>query len=96
MYDSLAFSGLKTIVNALLKSFRMLAEVMTLTVFCMMVFALFALQVYIGILRQKCVKDITEPNITHVAYQLYLRNDCKYYICTQKNFNSPNAEATFV
>lgn len=37
--------GLKTIINALLHSFRQLAEVMTLTIFCLMVFALFALQV---------------------------------------------------
>ena len=39
------FSGLKTIINALLHSVKQLAEVMTLTVFCLMVFALFALQV---------------------------------------------------
>ena len=37
-------SGLKTIINALLHSVKQLAEVMTLTVFCLMVFALFALQ----------------------------------------------------
>ncbi|XP_050422865.1 LOW QUALITY PROTEIN: sodium channel protein 60E-like [Adelges cooleyi] len=47
--------GLKTIINALLHSFRQLAEVMTLTIFCLMVFALFALQVYMGELRNKCV-----------------------------------------
>ena len=39
--------GLKTIINALLHSVKQLAEVMTLTVFCLMVFALFALQVRI-------------------------------------------------
>ncbi len=39
--------GLKTIINALLHSVKQLAEVMTLTVFCLMVFALFALQVAI-------------------------------------------------
>ncbi|KAI5708839.1 hypothetical protein M8J76_004141 [Diaphorina citri] len=47
--------GLKTIINALLHSFKQLAEVMTLTIFCLMVFALFALQVYMGELRNKCV-----------------------------------------
>lgn len=40
-------TGLKVIINALLHSFRQLAEVMTLTIFCLMVFALFALQVNI-------------------------------------------------
>lgn len=38
-------AGLKTIINALLHSVKQLAEVMTLTIFCLMVFALFALQV---------------------------------------------------
>jgi hypothetical protein len=37
---------LKTIINALLHSVKQLAEVMTLTIFCLMVFALFALQVF--------------------------------------------------
>uniref|UniRef100_A0A8D9EUG6 Sodium channel protein 60E n=2 Tax=Cacopsylla melanoneura TaxID=428564 RepID=A0A8D9EUG6_9HEMI len=49
--------GLKTIINALLHSFKQLAEVMTLTIFCLMVFALFALQVYMGELRNKCVQQ---------------------------------------
>ena len=41
----LFISGLKTIINALLNAVKQLAEVMTLTIFCLMVFALFALQV---------------------------------------------------
>ena len=40
-----SFPGLKTIINALLNAVKQLAEVMTLTIFCIMVFALFALQV---------------------------------------------------
>ena len=36
---------MKTIINALLNAVKQLAEVMTLTIFCLMVFALFALQV---------------------------------------------------
>ncbi|XP_032520124.2 sodium channel protein 60E-like [Danaus plexippus] len=53
--------GLKTIINALLHSFKQLAEVMTLTIFCLMVFALFALQVYMGELRNKCVQNLVIP-----------------------------------
>jgi len=60
-------TGLKTIINALLHSFKQLAEVMTLTIFCLMVFALFALQVYMGELRNKCVKH-QEPNATQVDW----------------------------
>ena len=36
-------------------------KVMTLTIFCLMVFALFALQVYMGQLRNKCVRDFSLP-----------------------------------
>ncbi|XP_025200916.1 sodium channel protein 60E-like isoform X2 [Melanaphis sacchari] len=59
--------GLKTIINALLHSFRQLAEVMTLTIFCLMVFALFALQVYMGELRNKCVM-INEGNVNWLKW----------------------------
>lgn len=58
------FPGLKTIINALLHSFKQLAEVMTLTIFCLMVFALFALQVYMGELRNKCVLKVDIINAT--------------------------------
>jgi hypothetical protein len=60
--------GLKTIINALLHSFRQLAEVMTLTIFCLMVFALFALQVYMGELRNKCVRRPQQHNATQRAW----------------------------
>ena len=60
----LFFPGLKTIINALLNAVKQLAEVMTLTIFCLMVFALFALQVYMGQLRNKCVRDFSLPVTT--------------------------------
>ncbi|XP_058466071.1 sodium channel protein 60E isoform X1 [Malaya genurostris] len=72
--------GLKTIINALLHSFKQLAEVMTLTIFCLMVFALFALQVYMGELRNKCVKNMPEGwNITHDEWRMWV-NDTDNWI----------------
>ncbi|XP_053686952.1 sodium channel protein 60E-like [Sabethes cyaneus] len=72
--------GLKTIINALLHSFKQLAEVMTLTIFCLMVFALFALQVYMGELRNKCVKNMPEGwNITHEEWRMWV-NDTDNWI----------------
>jgi Ion transport protein. len=61
-------TGLKTIINALLHSFKQLAEVMTLTIFCLMVFALFALQVYMGELRNKCVRRMEGDNTSDVEW----------------------------
>uniref|UniRef100_A0A8B9HRN3 Sodium channel protein n=1 Tax=Astyanax mexicanus TaxID=7994 RepID=A0A8B9HRN3_ASTMX len=49
--------GLKTIVGALIQSVRKLADVMILTVFCLSVFALIGLQLFMGVLRQKCVRS---------------------------------------
>lgn len=64
VFNEIFVAGLKTIINALLHSFKQLAEVMTLTIFCLMVFALFALQVYMGELRNKCVLNIELTNLT--------------------------------
>lgn len=47
--------GLKTIVGALIQSVKKLGDVMILTVFCLSVFALIGLQLFMGNLRQKCV-----------------------------------------
>ncbi|XP_030387841.1 sodium channel protein 60E [Scaptodrosophila lebanonensis] len=68
--------GLKTIINALLHSFRQLAEVMTLTIFCLMVFALFALQVYMGELRNKCVRNVPADwsNVSHLDWQIWVND----------------------
>ncbi|XP_068426059.1 sodium channel protein type 2 subunit alpha-like [Clinocottus analis] len=49
--------GLKTIVGALIQSVRKLADVMILTVFCLSVFALIGLQLFMGLLRQKCIRS---------------------------------------
>uniref|UniRef100_K7FL95 Sodium channel protein n=1 Tax=Pelodiscus sinensis TaxID=13735 RepID=K7FL95_PELSI len=48
--------GLKTIVGALVQSVKKLSDVMILTVFCLSVFALIGLQLFMGNLRQKCVR----------------------------------------
>ncbi|XP_068852378.1 sodium channel protein type 4 subunit alpha [Aphelocoma coerulescens] len=55
--------GLKTIVGALIQSVKKLSDVMILTVFCLSVFALIGLQLFMGNLRQKCVRW-PPPNIT--------------------------------
>uniref|UniRef100_A0A3B4ZB52 Sodium channel protein n=1 Tax=Stegastes partitus TaxID=144197 RepID=A0A3B4ZB52_9TELE len=47
--------GLKTIVGALFQSVKKLADVMILTVFCLSVFALVGLQLFMGNLTQKCI-----------------------------------------
>ncbi|KAI3356207.1 hypothetical protein L3Q82_017458, partial [Scortum barcoo] len=59
--------GLKTIVGALFQSVKKLADVMILTVFCLSVFALIGLQLFMGHLQQKCVRDWTKLNLSDVT-----------------------------
>ncbi|NXC37303.1 SCN3A protein, partial [Campylorhamphus procurvoides] len=47
--------GLKVIVNSLVESVKKLADVLILTVFCLSIFALIGLQLFMGNLRSKCV-----------------------------------------
>uniref|UniRef100_A0A8C9ST06 Sodium channel protein n=1 Tax=Scleropages formosus TaxID=113540 RepID=A0A8C9ST06_SCLFO len=65
--------GLKTIVGALIQSVKKLSDVMILTVFCLSVFALIGLQLFMGNLRHKCV--IWPINST----ENYLSNGSKGY-----------------
>ncbi|XP_053568794.1 sodium channel protein type 2 subunit alpha-like [Bombina bombina] len=55
--------GLKTIVGALIQSVKKLSDVMILTVFCLSVFALIGLQLFMGHLRNKCVLWPYEANV---------------------------------
>lgn len=54
-FGGLSPLGLKTIVGALIQSVKKLSDVMILTVFCLSVFALIGLQLFMGNLRNKCV-----------------------------------------
>ncbi|MEJ1278199.1 hypothetical protein NN561_009118 [Cricetulus griseus] len=56
--------GLKTIVGALIQSVKKLSDVMILTVFCLSVFALIGLQLFMGNLKHKCFRKELEDNET--------------------------------
>ena len=51
--------GLKTIVSAIVYSVKNLRDVIILTIFALAVFALLGLQVYMGVLSQKCVRQVS-------------------------------------
>ncbi|KAM5280346.1 sodium channel protein type 9 subunit alpha isoform 1-T1 [Ctenodactylus gundi] len=64
--------GLKTIVGALIQSVKKLSDVMILTVFCLSVFALIGLQLFMGNLRNKCVQTELAKNET--AFDIIMEN----------------------
>uniref|UniRef100_A0A4W6ECP8 Sodium channel protein n=1 Tax=Lates calcarifer TaxID=8187 RepID=A0A4W6ECP8_LATCA len=74
--------GLKTIVGALIQSVKKLSDVMILTVFCLSVFALIGLQLFMGNLRNKCVIwpiNMTEQYLANGSrgfdWDRYIMND---------------------
>ncbi|KAK7940396.1 hypothetical protein WMY93_003722 [Mugilogobius chulae] len=78
--------GLKTIVGALIQSVKKLSDVMILTVFCLSVFALIGLQLFMGNLRQKCVIwpiNMTEQYLSNGSrgfdWGEYIMNDTNFY-----------------
>ncbi|XP_034548261.1 sodium channel, voltage gated, type VIII, alpha subunit b [Notolabrus celidotus] len=78
--------GLKTIVGALIQSVKKLSDVMILTVFCLSVFALIGLQLFMGNLRQKCVIwpiNMTERTLANGSrgfdWDEYIMNDTNFY-----------------
>ena len=61
-FQTCFISGLKTIVGAVIESVKNLRDVIILTVFALSVFALLGLQIYMGVLTQKCIKNFTLEN----------------------------------
>uniref|UniRef100_A0A3P9BGZ7 Sodium channel protein n=1 Tax=Maylandia zebra TaxID=106582 RepID=A0A3P9BGZ7_9CICH len=49
--------GIKAIISALFQSVKKLTDVMSLTVFCLSVFALIGLQLFMGNLKNKCIRE---------------------------------------
>uniref|UniRef100_A0A672I531 Sodium channel protein n=1 Tax=Salarias fasciatus TaxID=181472 RepID=A0A672I531_SALFA len=84
--------GLKTIVGALIQSVKKLADVMILTVFCLSVFALIGLQLFMGLLRQKCVRSFAHcVNSSHDHNTSFICNNRTWsstadFITSEENF----------
>uniref|UniRef100_A0A8C6VCE4 Sodium voltage-gated channel alpha subunit 1 n=1 Tax=Naja naja TaxID=35670 RepID=A0A8C6VCE4_NAJNA len=90
--------GLKTIVGALIQSVKKLSDVMILTVFCLSVFALIGLQLFMGNLRHKCLfwnpPNSTDSNDTDIFNATFGENstlnitqfDWNAYIEDENNF----------
>lgn len=73
--------GLKTIVGAVIESVKNLRDVIILTMFSLSVFALMGLQIYMGVLTQKCIKNFPEDgswgNLTDENWERFVSNKSK-------------------
>lgn len=74
--------GLKTIVGAVIESVKNLRDVIILTMFSLSIFALMGLQIYMGVLTQKCIRkfplDGSWGNLTDENWESFMKNDSKY------------------
>lgn len=79
--------GLKTIVGAVIESVKNLRDVIILTMFSLSVFALMGLQIYMGVLTQKCIREFPMDgswgNLTDENWENFMKNDSKY-TCKQQ------------
>ncbi|XP_041447932.1 sodium channel protein para isoform X10 [Drosophila obscura] len=75
--------GLKTIVGAVIESVKNLRDVIILTMFSLSVFALMGLQIYMGVLTQKCIKkfplDGSWGNLTDENWAYHNSNNSNWY-----------------
>ncbi|KAI9590714.1 hypothetical protein GQX74_008881 [Glossina fuscipes] len=75
--------GLKTIVGAVIESVKNLRDVIILTMFSLSVFALMGLQIYMGVLTQKCIKkfplDGSWGNLTDENWDFHNKNKSNWY-----------------
>lgn len=74
-----SLTGLKTIVGAVIESVKNLRDVIILTMFSLSVFALMGLQIYMGVLTQKCIRrwDGSYGNFTDELWHQFCSNQCK-------------------
>jgi len=76
--------GLKTIVGAVIESVKNLRDVIILTMFSLSVFALMGLQIYMGVLTQKCIKKYDNETwgpFTDERWADFCGNRCKKLVC---------------
>ncbi|XP_058166594.1 sodium channel protein para isoform X18 [Anopheles ziemanni] len=75
--------GLKTIVGAVIESVKNLRDVIILTMFSLSVFALMGLQIYMGVLTQKCIRkfplDGSWGNLTDENWENFNNNETNWY-----------------
>ena len=61
-------------VNAFLRSMRMLTDVLALSMFFISIFALVGMQLFVGVLRNKCVLN---PGVNVTDFDAFVANESK-------------------
>ncbi|XP_025407764.1 sodium channel protein para-like isoform X2 [Sipha flava] len=82
--------GLKTIVGAVIESVKNLRDVIILTIFSLSVFALLGLQIYMGVLTQKCIKEFpldgSAGNLTNENWFAFTSNSSNWQKTEEEDY----------
>ena len=88
--------GLKTIVSAIVYSVKNLRDVIILTIFMLAIFALMGLQLYMGVLGQKCVRQFPSNtsydelamwgNISDQTWDYFMHNETNWWVDEDGNY----------
>lgn len=70
---------MKTIVGAVIESVKNLKDVIILTCFSLSVFALLGLQIYMGVLTQKCIKLSNDHEMNDTTWFEWHNNTDNWY-----------------
>ena len=62
-------------VNAFLRSMKMLTDVLALSSFFISIFALIGMQLFVGVLRNKCVLT---PGVNVTDFDTFLANESRF------------------
>jgi len=84
--------GLKAMVNTLLKSMKLMTDVLILTLFFIAIFALIGLQLFMGSLRARCVR--TDGHMSPFAKEFYT-NQSNWYIFNGEEVICGNASTAW-
>uniref|UniRef100_A0A8C4XC68 Sodium channel protein n=1 Tax=Erpetoichthys calabaricus TaxID=27687 RepID=A0A8C4XC68_ERPCA len=67
--------GLRTIISAIFKSAKLMMEVLLLMLFVLLVITLFGIQIFKGVLRRKCVRNLDpDVNVTYEQWSSFVQN----------------------
>lgn len=71
---------MKTIVGAVIESVKNLKDVIILTCFSLSIFALLGLQIYMGVLTQKCIVNSPDLNMNYTEWYSWCNNSNNWYL----------------
>ncbi|XP_039614029.1 sodium channel protein type 1 subunit alpha-like [Polypterus senegalus] len=88
--------GLRTIISSIFKSAKLMMEVLLLMLFVLLVITLFGIQIFKGVLKHKCVRNLDpDVNVTYEQWRSFVQNKSNWLVQDDIDINvCGNASST--